>query len=131
MKWMTALSAAVFGLSLLACGGTAGVSSDPFDYITAVPNCSPWEKMGLPVDDGKIQTCSSDIFTVIYKGSVVSEKFDAFYGKITSSGFSQFQDASDGGTKTVIYRKGDKQQVTLAVIEAAGLTTVSMSKMDL
>ena len=124
MKFRTALVIAFLGLTSLACGGGGG-SADLSAY--SVPLSDPWTGMSLPIDNGSVLYSDSTTVTITYSGGSVTDLAGKYEAAAKAGGWSETFKNSDNGMVTVTYSK-DSSTLTLAVMEAAGTTTVSMTK---
>jgi hypothetical protein len=125
MKFRTVFAVALLGLSALACGGGGGGSTDLSAY--SVPLSDPWTGMSLPVDSGSVLYSDSTTVTITYSGGSVSDLAGKYESAIKGGGWSETFKNTDNGMVTVTYSK-DSSTLTLAVMEAAGTTTVSLTK---
>jgi hypothetical protein len=125
MKFRTALCIAFLGLSTLACGGGSSSSSDLSAY--SVPLTDPWTGMSLPVDSGSVLYSDGTTVTITYQGGTVADLSSKYESAIKGAGWSETFKSTDGGMNTVTYSK-DSNTLTLAVMEAMGTATVSLTK---
>lgn len=93
----------------------------------AVPFTAPWSGMALPVGPGAILYSDASTTTIVYQnGPGVAKAAGPFESRIRALGWTQtFRDTS-GGMITCTYAKSGST-LTLAVMDAAGITTVSMT----
>lgn len=126
MKLRTVLVIAFMGLSALACGGGSSVSSTDLSAYS-VPLTDPWTGMSLPVDSGSVLYSDGTSVTITYSGGSVNDLATKYEDSIKSQGWSETFKSTDGGMVTVTYSK-DSSSLTLAVMEAMGTATVSMTK---
>lgn len=125
MKIRTAFAIAFLGLSALACGGGGAASTDLSAY--SVPLTDPWTGMSLPVGDGAVLYSDGTSVTISYSGGSVNDLAGKYEEAIKGQGWNETFKSTDGGMVTVTYSK-DTSSLTLAVMEAMGTATVSLTK---
>lgn len=125
MKFRTALCIAFLGLSALACGGSSTSSGDLSAY--SVPLSDPWTGMSLPIDSGSVLYSDGTTVTITYSGGSVADLSGKYESAIKGAGWTETFKSTDGGMNTVTYSK-DSNTLTLAVMEAMGTATVSLTK---
>ena len=125
MKLHTAFAVAFVGLATLACGGGSVNQSDLSAY--SVPLTAPWTDMSLPIDDGSVLYSDGTSVTITYAGGAVADLAGKYESAIKGQGWSETFRSDDAGMVTVTYSK-DSSSLTLAVMEAMGTATVSLTK---
>lgn len=125
MKFRSALVLAFLGLSTLACGGSATTGADMSAY--SVPLTEPWSALSLPIESGSVIYSDNTAATITYNGGNVTDLASKYETAIKAAGWTESFKSTDGGMVTVTYSK-DTSTLTLAVMEAMGTATVSMTK---
>jgi hypothetical protein len=125
MKLRTAVCIAFLGVATLACGGGGGGAADMSSY--SVPLTDPWTGMNLPIESGSVLYSDGTSCTVTYSGGNVNDLAGKYEAAIKGGGWNETFKSTDGGMVTVTYSK-DSSSLTLAVMEAMGTATVSLTK---
>lgn len=125
MKATTALLIAALGAGSLACGG-AGVSGTELSSV-AVPLTEPWTALNLPVGDGTVILSDPTTVTVTYAAGDVAALGARYAQAIRDAGWQETFKTDEMGMFTAQFTR-DGATLSLAVIQAMGVTTVSITK---
>ncbi len=121
------MATVLLGVGSLACSGLMP-ATDPISLMPEAALVDPWAKLGLPLEGGKVTHCDGQLVAIVYPGAQVDAKLAAYTAVVEAAGFVKELDVSgDPSTKSVVFARKDKK-LTLTVVNAADLTTVSLAK---
>jgi hypothetical protein len=110
-------------LLALACGGSGPtVAGTP---AFEAPVVAPWSGWSLPLEGGRVVTCTAGLLTVHYGADRVADLAAAWRPALAQAGWTEMLDHSEGGLVAVRFGHGPTQQLDLAVVPYAGETIVS------
>ena len=87
----------------------------------------PWSGMGLPIGDGSLLYSDGQSMTLSYGGYSAPLHARDFDEALLAAGWTSTFQSDDGGMFSHVYSH-NSETLTLSVVEAAGRTTLSITR---
>ena len=134
---MRSIALAILVALALACGGSLALpgtapgasTSGSSTWAASAPEvavCAPWASMGLPIQEGKVSSCSDRTIVVLY-GAAQPADLDRRYSTWAgAAGWPALYDTSNQGMYTAVFQ-GPGKKIGFSAMMVAGECTVALS----